>query len=134
MRASSISLGLAAALTLATVATPCAGGVISTGMVLFRPNALVCTVANVSGKPVKVDAVTVIDEDGASLTLLTDKSTCTFPGAISPALACRQVFAGSSSTTLFGRCVVQAHGGRSALRVRILTAGSAGDVETSEGR
>jgi hypothetical protein len=133
MRSYSMPLGLIATFTLGAVATASAGS-ISTSLVLRRQDALVCTVANVSTKPVQVGAVTMLDENGASLTLLSDKSNCTFPGAVSPGLSCIQVFDDTSTAGLFARCVVQAHGSQNALRVRILTQGSVGDVEASDGR
>jgi hypothetical protein len=105
--------------------------VIATGMI-EQHGEQVCSVANVGTKPVLVDGMRVIDREGSQIT--TDlTSNCTFPGAISPGLACTQFT--TSSLSGKARCEVRlSHGNAKSLRVTLETSDGGANRATSEGR
>jgi len=90
----------------------------------FGLNALDCLVLDASTKPVEVDSVTIFDDNGNALSTF---SNCTFPGQISPGLACHVKIQSSH----YGRCVIVTKGNSKSIRGTLLLFGTGlGDAET----
>jgi hypothetical protein len=80
-------------------------------------NFVTCLTLNVSTKPVEVDSVTFIERDGKVHP--PTNSTCTYPGPISPGLACQDnVDLGTSGA--FVRCVIVTKGNSKSIRGTVL--------------
>lgn len=64
-----------------------------------------CYAANVGTKPVRVNSMKIVTFDGVEVSL--DSGNCTFPGNISPGLAC--VIQGNGGSLVIGpiRCVIE---------------------------
>jgi hypothetical protein len=115
-----------AALLLASAAN--ATTTLTTGIGLDLSNNARCEILNASTKPVEVDSVTFIRPDGATAAI--NFNTCTFPGVISPGLAC-------SVTTGEGglyRCEVVTKGNSKSIRVDLLLIDGNNGVSILEGR
>jgi hypothetical protein len=105
---------LIATLLLATTAH--AITTLTTGMG-FGLNALDCEVLNATSKPIEVDSVTLLDRNGNPIST---SSNCTFPGMISPGLAC---YVKDSVGGHYGRCVILSHGTSKSIRGTLLLFG-----------
>jgi hypothetical protein len=98
--------------------------IVSTGLLEVNPDTLDhfaiqarCTVTNVSSKPVTVNSVRLLHEDGTEYTDSL-QSNCTFPGQIFPGLACINTV-GKFGLPFSGfiRCEVITKGSAKSLRV-----------------
>ena len=100
--------------------------VISTGIGSALNNAE-CDVANIGTKPVTVKSVTVIDALGAVHS--PQQSNCTFPGQISPGLACSITVGAQAGFGHLMRCVVDTSS-KSSIRATMMffDSGSAGNT------
>ena len=87
-----------------------------------------CIILNASTKPVEVDSVTFLNIDGAVRPA--DSNSCTFPGAISPGLACSVVLTGGGQV----RCAVATKGNAKSIRATLELFFSDGTNEVLEAR
>jgi hypothetical protein len=112
--------------TVLLVSVAHAATILTTG-IGFANSGARCIILNASTKPVEVDSVAFIDLDGNIRPI--DTNSCTFPGAISPGLACSVVLAGGGQT----RCVVATKGNSKSIRAT-LELFDGGSVEVLEAR
>ena len=115
-------------LTVLLLASAANATTLTTGVGISIGNNGRCEVLNASTKPVEVDSVTFIRPSGATAAI--NSNTCTFPGEISPGLAC------SVATTEGGlyRCQVVTKGNSKSIRVDLLLFDAGGGVTVLEGR
>lgn len=109
--------------------------VISTGLVaqLESPPTVRCTVANIGSKPVRVNAIELIDEAGNIFGTIA--ANCTLPGDVVPGLACVKGAGSPYGTGQFIRCQVVVKGSGKNVRVHITSFDETDHrVESSEGR
>ena len=84
----------------------------------FAVNIQTCNVLNASTKPVEVDSVTFVDENGMVLKG-NRSSTCTYPGLISPGLACVDRV-GSDGFAGLVRCIIVTKGNAKSIHASMI--------------
>jgi hypothetical protein len=82
----------------------------------FGVNGAVVWTLNASTKPVEVDSVTFVRPDGSVIS--GGSSTCTYPGLISPGLACRDNI--SLGPGEYVRCLIVTKGNSKSIRSSML--------------
>jgi len=108
--------------TVLLVSVAHAATILTTG-IGFADSGARCIILNASTKPVEVDSVAFIDLNGNIRPI--DTNSCTFPGLISPGLACSVVLTGGGQT----RCAVATKGNSKSIRVTLeLFSGSSAEV------
>jgi hypothetical protein len=121
-------LSLLASVVLATTAQATTTLTTSVG---FGLNGVTCFTLNTSTKPVEVESVTFVSPDGVTYSGQT--STCSYPGLVSPGLACRDsVDIGTAAN--YVRCVIVTKGNSKSIRGSMLLRDNQGTQSILEAR